>query len=178
MKIIKAEQGDIPAIARIHVEGWKGAYGGIIDQAHLDGITIEERAAQWKEWLPNNTTLLACQDDKPIGFIAFGKVQTPPPGTSSIRPLYTSEIYGLYLLPEYYRQGIGRALMQAACTTLLEQKHKSMCLWVLDKNDRGKGFYEAMGGQRIGKHMIEIGPTKAKEICYGWRDITPVSSAL
>jgi hypothetical protein len=28
-----------------------------------------------------------------------------------------------------------------------------------------------MGGQRVGKKMIEIGPTKAKEMCYGWRYI-------
>jgi ribosomal protein S18 acetylase RimI-like enzyme len=74
-------------------------------------------------------------------------------------------------MPEYFRQGVGTALIQKAVAALKEQQHQSMCLWVLDKNKRGCNFYEAMGGQRVGKKMIEIGPTKAKEVCYGWRDI-------
>jgi hypothetical protein len=47
-----------------------------------------------------------------------------------------------------------------------------MCLWVLDGNQRGKAFYQAMGGQKLGGKMIEIGPSSLKEICYGWRDLS------
>ena len=49
-----------------------------------------------------------------------------------------------------------------------------MCLWVLDKNKRGCSFYEAIGGKRVGKKMVEIGPNKLKEVCYGWRDINKI----
>lgn len=172
-----AAQDDVPVIADLHVRGWQGAYGGIIDQEYLDSLTQETREEQWAEWLLDNTTLIAYDGDTPAGFIAFGKVQTAPPGQSSVRPLYVSEIYGIYVLPEFYRHGIGRALMREAAALLKAEKKTSLCLWVLDKNERGKKFYEAMGGQRIGKHTIEIGPTKAKEICYGWRDTSALISA-
>lgn len=176
LDIRQAEEDDAGTIAALHVAGWQGAYGGIVDQAYLDSMSVEEREAQWKEWLPGNTTLIAYQDEQPTGFISFGQVQTAPPGQSGIRPLYVSEIYALYILPEHFRQGAGRALMHEAASRLLEDKKKSLCLWVLDKNDRGKKFYDALGGQRIGKQMIDIGPTKAKEICYGWRDISVLIS--
>lgn len=172
-----ATQDDVPVIADLHVRGWQGAYGGIIDQNYLDSLTTQTREEQWAEWLLDNITLIAYDDETPVGFIAFGKVQTAPPGQSSVRPLYVSEIYGIYILPERYRSGIGRVLMREAALRLKKEKKTSLCLWVLEKNERGKNFYEAMGGQRIGKHMIEIGPTKAKEICYGWRDTSALIDA-
>ena len=49
-------------------------------------------------------------------------------------------------------------------------KHKSMCLWVLEKNERAVSFYKKLGGERCGKKEIEIGKSKVKEVCFGWRN--------
>jgi hypothetical protein len=171
-----ATKEDIPDIARIHVEGWQGAYQGLIDQDYIDSQNLEKRTADWTEWLQDETVtrLLAIQDDKFVGFIAFGPLRTAPPGTSKIRPAYSSEIYGLYLMPEYFRQGVGTALIKQAVEDLKYQKYQSTCLWVLKDNKRACAFYEKMGGQRIGKKIVEFGPTKAKEVCYGWRNISEI----
>lgn len=168
---------DVPSIAALHVAGWQGAYGGIVDQAYLDSLSIEQRKADWQKWLASGetTVFIAEKDGRPGGFIAYGRTKTPPPGSSNIRPTHSAEIYGLYLHPDFWRQGMGRALLQAAAVDLRDKKHKSLCLWVLDGNARGKSFYESMGGQRIGKHMITIGPDDLKEICYGWRDTAPLA---
>lgn len=170
--IRSATSDDIPAIAALHVAGWQGAYGGLIDQAYLDSLSVGRRIADWAGWMASGEThvLLAEQDGRAAGFIAYGRTKTPPPGSSNIRPTHSAEIYGLYLHPDFWRQGVGRALLRAAAADLREKKHKSLCLWVLDGNARGKSFYETMGGQRIGKHMVDIGPNHLKEICYGWRD--------
>jgi len=173
-----ATQDDIPAISKLHIVGWHGAYGGMVDQSYLDGLRIEDKIKSWGEIFSKNETqtLIAETDDnKAIGFVNFGKLMTAPPGTSSIRPLYSSEILALYLLPVYFRQGIGTALMEKAVKELRGNKHRSTCLWVLEKNERAKKFYESLGGQRIGKQMIEIGPSRVKEICFGWRDISVIS---
>jgi GNAT superfamily N-acetyltransferase len=170
--IREATQEDIPSIAHIHIEGWKAAYGGLVNQDYLDSLSADQRTADWTNWLGSGetTVLVEEQDGKAVGFIAFGRTKTPPPGSSIIRPLYSAEIYALYLLPDVWRQGVGKALLKEASRRLKEQKHTSLCLWVLDGNARAKSFYEAIGGQRAGKKMVEIGPSKLKEICYGWRE--------
>lgn len=167
-----ATKDDIPAIAALHVEGWKGAYGGIVDQAYLDGLTVEKRIADWTQWMEadESTVFIAEEEGAPAGFAVIGRTKTPPPGSSPIRPSHSGEIYALYLHPDYWRKGIGTALMKHAARELKERRHSTICLWVLDANTRARGFYEKMGGQKLGGKMIEIGPSTLKEVCYGWRD--------
>ena len=169
---------DIADLAAIHVAGWGGAYGGLIDQDYIDSQNIEKRTADWAEWLSDDTIdrLIAIDGvtGRAIGWVAYGPLRTPPAGMSKIRPLYSSEIYGLYLLPDVWRRGVGSALMAQAAAHLKEKKHNSMCLWVLDKNKRACDFYQAKGGQRVGKKMVEFGPSKMKEVCYAWRDLSGI----
>lgn len=172
LHIRPATPADIPVIAALHVEGWKGAYGGIVDQAYLDSLSVEKRIADWTSWMAagESEVFLAEQKGKAAGFVVTGRTKTPPPGSSPIRPSHSGEIYALYLHPDFWRQGIGTALIKHGARTLKEQKHGAICLWVLDANGRARAFYEKMGGQKIGNKMIEIGPSKLKEVCYGWRD--------
>ncbi len=172
MEIRKATTADIPVIASLHIEGWKGAYGGIVDQAYLDGLSVEQRIKDWTEWMTagESEVFLAEEGGQPAGFVVIGRTKTPPPGSSPIRPSHSGEIYALYLHPDFWRQGIGTALIKHAARELKDRKHSTVCLWVLDKNERAKAFYQKMGGQKLGGKMIEIGPSSLKEVCYGWRD--------
>jgi ribosomal protein S18 acetylase RimI-like enzyme len=169
-----ASENDIPTIAALHVAGWTGAYGGLVDQAYLDSLTVEKRIEDWTSWLKSGESKVFLADDGgvPAGFVVIGRTKTPPPGSSPIRPSHSGEVYALYLHPDYWRRGIGRALLRHAATELKALKHSAICLWVLDGNQRGKAFYQAMGGQKLGSKMIEIGPSSLKEICYGWRDVS------
>lgn len=173
-----ATEDDIPALARIHVESWREGYKGLVDADYLQSLDIKKREQEWHEWLPNpdtRTYIALDQEETPAGFAGFGTLRTPPPGSSPIRPLYSGEIYALYVSPNYWRQGSGGMLMKEAAKGLSEMKHKSLCLWVLEKNKRAVSFYQKMGGQRCGKQMIEVGPDKLKEICFGWRDSKPLT---
>lgn len=171
--IREATKADIPDIAKIHVSGWQGAYGGIVDQDYIDSKTIEERVQFWSDVFEENEHIpyVGLIDNKIAGFVSFGPLRTPPAGTSKIRPLYSAEIYALYLYPEFFRKGLGTALIQKSVEQLMILKHRSLCLWVLKGNKRGCAFYEAMGGQRVGKKMLQMGKTNVKEVCYAWRDI-------
>jgi GNAT superfamily N-acetyltransferase len=173
LNIRPATVDDIPGLARIHVAGWRAAYAGLVDRAYLDSLSEDEKAAQWRQWFEGGATatLVACDDaGKGTGFVSFGRLKTPPPGMSPIRPLYSAEIYAIYLLPDIWRQGVGRALLKEAAIALKAQKHKSLCLWVMDKNDRANAFYKALGGQRIGRKQVEVGGKMLPEAAYGWRD--------
>jgi ribosomal protein S18 acetylase RimI-like enzyme len=168
-----AAPADAEILAHLHVQGWRDSYAGLVDQSYLDSLSESDRAEKWREWLRDShgPVLLAFDAEKnPAGFVNFGKLRTPLPGQSAIRPLYTGEIYAIYILAAYWRRGLGRALMRQAAEGLAAMKHKSLCLWVLDGNERAIGFYKALGGQRCGKKQIEIGGRMRTELCFGWRD--------
>jgi GNAT superfamily N-acetyltransferase len=173
LTIRKAGKNDASDLGRLHIEGWRASYGGIVDQTYLDALDVEKRAADWQRWFDEGKmdVLLALDpENKPCGFASFGKLKTPVPGMSPIRPLYTAEIYAIYILPTHWRQGIGRELLKQASLSLRNIKHRSLCLWVIQKNERAVEFYKSLGGQRCGKKDVEIGGKMLQEICFGWRD--------
>jgi ribosomal protein S18 acetylase RimI-like enzyme len=174
IQIAKSENAS--EIAKVHLSSKKLAEKNIVDAAYLDSLSVSAFEQNWKEWLAAEETqvFIAWDGHIPAGFISIGPLRTPPPGTSKIRPLYVREIYALYVSPDYFRQGVGLALVRHAAAALIEQGQKSLCLWVLEKNTRAKAFYDSLGGQRLGKMMVEMGRTKVKEICYGWRDISEI----
>jgi len=176
VEIREATLSDIPDIASVHVASKQAAYAGIVDEAFLQSKTHDEYIEKWTQWLGEEglTVSILYQDAKPCGFISYGRMQTPPPGTSKIRPQYTAEIYAIHIHPSYWRQGLGTDLIQYATQGLKESKHSSLCLWVLGKNERATQFYDDLGGKRLGKRNVEVGPNKLKEVCYGWRDIAEI----
>ncbi len=173
MDIRPATLADIHDLALIHIGGWQSSYEGLVPPDFLAGLDPVKYAANWAEWLGSGTTdaLIAYDaDGKPAGFISFGKLRTPIPGMSPIRPLYSAEIYAIYILPPYWRAGLGRSLIASAALALREKKHKSVCLWVMEGNKRAVGFYKALGGQRVGNKKVEVGGRLLSEIAFGWRD--------
>jgi len=171
-----ATQDDIPDLARIHLASKLEAESGIVDAGFLNAKTVEQYEKKWIKFYADedSSKALIFHDDEAVGFVSYGSLRTAPAGMSKIRPLYSSEIYAIYIKPSFFSQGLGQKLLQYAVAKLIEQKHKSLCLWALDKNKRACGFYEKMGGVRVGKQFVEMGPTKVKEACYGWRNISEI----
>ena len=165
-------EDELKQLAALHVASIKDAYDGFVDPEYLASLNVEDRTVKWQEWFtPDERPLyMAWDSDIPAGFVNFGKIKTAPPGGSPVRPLYTAEIFAIYTAKEYWGKGVGSALFKTAAQKLAEMKHQSLCLWVLDKNARAVEFYKNKGGQRCGKMQIEMGRSKLKEVCYGWRD--------
>jgi ribosomal protein S18 acetylase RimI-like enzyme len=86
---------------------------------------------------------------------------------------YQGELYAIYIQKEYQGPGIGLRLTKALVEALLEQDISSMLVWVLAANP-SKGFYEALGGSRIGEKTIAIGGNQLLETAYGWEEIRPL----
>jgi GNAT superfamily N-acetyltransferase len=57
----------------------------------------------------------------------------------------TGEIWGIYILPEHWRQGFGRYLGKQDQKLLASRKFKTATLWALEANEQARRFYEAMG---------------------------------
>ena len=178
MSIVVATQAHVSDLARVHLASKLAAETGLVDPEYLTTFTQEGYEEKWREWVDgeDSYTFMAYEADMPVGFISFGKLRTPPPGTSKIRPLYSSEVYAVYVHPDCFQKGHGKALLQHAVETLRENNHKSLCLWAIDKNKRACDFYAAMKGERIGKQVVEMGRSRVKELCYGWRDISVITA--
>jgi ribosomal protein S18 acetylase RimI-like enzyme len=174
MRIRWATPDDASAIARVHVESWRTAYRGILPDDFLDGLTLESREERWRERLANpiSEQFILVVEQEPgrlVGFVFGGPERDGTPG-------YDGEIYAIYLLAERRRQGIGRQLMSASAHHLMEQGFVAAMLWAMEANWRARSFYEALGGQPIGRKMKTIGDTPVVEVAYGWPDLAVLIS--
>ena len=168
MIIREATIDDAAAIARVHVDSWRTTYAGIVPEEYLAGILYDDREQNWRERLLDPTgsevTFVAQNDD--CGVIGFA---TGGPERTGNRT-YRSEIYAIYLLAQFQRQGIGRRLALALAKWLLQLGHESLVIWVLAANP-SRAFYEALGGEAVDEGLIEIGGAKLVEVAYGWKDL-------
>lgn len=156
-----ATEADIPAIARVHVASWRETYRGIVPQAFLDGIRLDEWEARRRknQAQPGNHTLVA-ETDGIVGFTIGGK------NRDAAFP-FDAELYAIYVLRAHQGRGLGRALQEALVARLAADGHRSMILWVLRDNP-SRAFYERLGGTQAGEKEIEIGGAKLVEVAYGW----------
>ena len=90
----------------------------------------------------------------------------------SYHPLYLGEIYFLYLLPEYHRQGIGRQLTLSVVKRLVEKEMDSLLIRVLKENAPARHFYEALGGQLVLEEQFEDRGAVLVRVGYGWREVS------
>jgi GNAT superfamily N-acetyltransferase len=141
-KIRRAVPADAATIAGIHVRGWQWAYRGLMPDAFLDSLSIEERGRSWRELLdPEHAwhTWLAEADGQALGFVTCG------PTSDDALPDGTGEVFALYQEAQTAGTGVGRALFSHAMRDLLAQGFNVAVLWVLESNQRARRFYEVAG---------------------------------
>jgi ribosomal protein S18 acetylase RimI-like enzyme len=105
---------------------------------------------------------VAEHQNRVIGFAATG-----PTRDDDESPHETGEVYAIYLQPEFWDRGIGRALFQQAVEELRREGFVRVTLWVLESNARACRFYEAAGMHADGSSKTEcIGSRELREIRY------------
>ena len=169
IQIRQATPADASAIARVHVDSWRTTYAGILPEKFLSGLSYASRENMWRDSLRSpihgkgHYVAESCNGDI-VGFAVSGPESE---GSSE----FTGEIYAIYLLAEFQRQGMGRRLFTASCSSLFEAGIGSMLLWVLEENHAARRFYESLGGEVIRRKEINIGGADLVEVAYGWNDI-------
>lgn len=125
----------------MHVQAWRETYAGLLPQAMLDGLSVEERVALWRTLLEAGgpTVLVAENDGEIVGFGSAGPARETLLGTSG-------EVTAIYLLDSVKRMGIGSRLMRRLFDALAADGHDTAGLWALESNRPAIAFYEAMGG--------------------------------
>lgn len=135
-----AIESDVEGKAFVHYTSWQEAYKGIIPQSFLDRMSLA-RCIEIAKSYPENT-IIADVDGKIVGFACYiTSRDTDLPNAG--------EINAIYVLKEYYHQGIGSKLIEAC-----ERKFASydtFFLWVLAKNNSAINFYKKQGYEFDGK---------------------------
>lgn len=142
MELCPATTDDIPAIARVHLDSWRVTYRGLISESFLQTRSYEQTEERWRDFLATtiSDTYLVHARGRTIGILTLGGARD-----TDVDAARTGEIWGLYLLPEHWRKGIGRQVMSKAERMLKSRGYEVMVLWVLEANDPARRFYEAMG---------------------------------
>lgn len=167
MRIRTAHVSDAAAIAKVHVESWRTTYKGIVPDDFLARLSYEKRQLLWHQTLtePERPSFVYVAEDDGgtvIGFVSGGPER-------SGHPVYTGELYAIYLLASHQRQGIGRQLLSTLVSRLLQDGMTALLLWVLADNP-SRRFYERLGGLPVSDKVVTIGGVPLIEVAYGWRD--------
>lgn len=141
---------DAGGIAHVHTRTWQIAYDHVFPTARLAGIVEEHRAERWREILARppearTHTLVVEGEDGVVGFAHVGPTRDPE-GSQEL----VGELYAIYVLPEAWGGGIGRALMGEVLERLRGDGYREAILWVIEDNPRTRRYYELAGWQLDG----------------------------
>jgi ribosomal protein S18 acetylase RimI-like enzyme len=137
---------DARALARLHVCAWQVGYRGLMPDAFLDGLSVDESERTWSALLADETPsiLVAEERGEILGACRFGT------SSDNNTPALTAEIYSLNVHPSLWGQGIGRGLLTAAASRLSLLGFSRVTLWVVHGNTRARALYQRFGFARAG----------------------------
>lgn len=151
-------QNDCLAIGHVYCEAWKAAYKGIVPDDYLNRLT-DENCMPCS--IRSKGALIYESDRKVLGVVSFGARRDRPASKDG-------EIYSIYVLPEYWRTGAGRALFEAAKEQLRAAGCNALFPWALTENLRAAGFYRKMG----------MTPVESRTIVISGRELTETGFVL
>lgn len=169
-----ARPDDVAAIAVVHVRSWQATYAGHFPDDFLDALDPAQRAEGWRRYfeqgLRADETVLVYETGRPTGDARAGGEGDQREGVAGSGDIVgfahvgpsrdedargAGELYAIYLLPERWGQGLGRALMARSLVELAASGFAAATLWVLEGNRRARRFYEAGGWRADGSSKVD-----------------------
>ncbi|MEW9549533.1 N-acetyltransferase family protein [Nonomuraea sp. NPDC050783] len=144
-EIRPARPDDAEAIEEVRLASWRTAYRDVMPAGLLDTLEVRPEVVRGRtEALASGRVsgVVAVRDGL-RGFALYGPARD--------EGLTGMEVYAIYVLPEEFSTGMGRALMTAAVEDLASSGHGDVGLWVLADNPRARRFYERFGFRPSGR---------------------------
>lgn len=164
----QARVEDIEGISAVRIRSWQEGYRGILPGDYLAALSVRAEVERWRSALagrglrPGHS--VAVVDGEIVGWSSVGPYRdedVPPPGPDA------GEINAIYVLPERWGAGIGRALMAHALQELAAGGLSPVLLWVLRDNTRARRFYQRAGFRPDGvTQLYEVGGAVLPELRY------------
>lgn len=156
---------DALAVAMVRVGSWQAAYAGIIPDEVLDAMDPRAQSERLRSRLADPASRFTTRVAERDGVIAGFTVTGPYRGDDV--PVGTGEVLAIYVDPDHWSTGVGRALMDDALARLSAARLWPVLLWVLRDNARARRFYEKAGFAPDGaEHFYTAGGVPVPEVRY------------
>ncbi|HWD34654.1 MAG TPA: GNAT family N-acetyltransferase [Casimicrobiaceae bacterium] len=169
-----ATAADADAIAHVRIDTWRTAYRGLVPDAYLDAMDVEQSVALWQRVLeadaPNARVFVADRAGEVIGFAAANRLAEPRHGLDA-------ELSAVYVRREFQRVGIGRQLVLAAARAQRASGATGLIVWSISGNKPARAFYEALGGTVIVEQPFEWDGVPLTETGYAFADLDALIAA-
>lgn len=143
-----ANEADVQAVAELHVRAWQMAYRGLMPESYLSSLQPRDWAKRY-DFSPGDrtkpTTLVALEGERVLGFATVSAHACGCAGRLS----------ALYVDPDLWGQGCGRALVGAARERLVQLGCHEAELWVVVGNERAEQFYRRDGWVADGIEKVD-----------------------
>lgn len=140
---------DASAIATVHVEAWESTYRGYLSDERLDAHTLASRTERWQNILTQpedrGRTFVFSAQNTVVGFVSI----MPQRDTARLRAGDTAEFAAIYILKQFQRTGLGKALMQHGAQDLWQANHRRATVQVFSFNTNACRFYKRLGACRL-----------------------------
>jgi len=157
VEIIAPSPGDADAIATILFRASAAAYTGIVPPGFL--WSLEQTRESCQRMLENPmATVLAAVSGAPPARQWLGVAAVLGPGDR----LGEAELQRLYVVPEWWGQGIGSQLLDAILRQARKAGASTASLFVLEKNKRAREFYEHRGWRLAEATSVHDGVTEVR----------------
>jgi GNAT superfamily N-acetyltransferase len=161
----RATGEDSLAIEQVRVRGWQVAYRHVFPVEELEQLPVD--GERWRARLvapPRGWSTFVAEDDgSVVGFASVG----PSRDVAGL-----GELYAIYVDPDAWSTGAGRALIER-CEEQLRAEYAAATLWVLEENPRARRFYERAGWAPDGARKAEDRwGVRAPEVRYR-KELTP-----
>jgi ribosomal protein S18 acetylase RimI-like enzyme len=151
---------DAAALANVEVKSIQYAYQNFMPSSYLEKIDVPDKTKRWENALQStrdHRVVVAVHDETVVGFVGAGKTKQENVGF----------ITNLFILPEYWGAGIGKALMAKAMDVFRDFKFNAANLYAYCDNTRARRFYERLGWTLNGQtYTQDIEGIKFEMVCY------------
>ena len=172
----KATPDDAPGIARVHIAVQGEIYRGVFPDALFDNVSVEAVVVDKRR------KVLEDVDGKSCTFVAedgngsiFGYATGGPRREGPAE--YDGELYNIFVLEAYQRQGWGSALWLSVVDFLQVNGNRSLLLWVL-KDTGAVSYYERLNGKKVAEREGRVAGISVVLLCYGWERLDRLSALL
>ena len=155
----KVRRGDEETLAFIQTESWKAAFKDIISPETLKKCTDKEKSkAMYKELIEKNigSGYILSVGSKPHCIAWWDKARDE-------RFTGYAELICIHSLKDGWGKGYGGQMLDIVLSDMKAAGYEKAMLWVFEKNERARGFYQAKGFHPTDITVPSLGTT---EICY------------
>ena len=168
MKIRPSKISDARAMAHIYVQTWRDTYLSVIPFGFLFDMSVSRQQEDFSSELGSRriVSFVAERRDRVVGFVTGGEER-------HANDIYRGEIYTLYVLKSFQRQGIGGKLVSALARQFDRSGMYSMLVRVLKLNPY-RHFYRKINGSYLKTERLPFAGEIMEVDTYGWLDTSLV----